>query len=608
MKICVAQLEIIPGEPELNTNKILAAIDKAESEGADLLVTSEMSIPGYLIGDNWERLQFIDECERYGEDIIRATRDKHIAVIFGNIAKFDNTQNEDGRVRKSNMAILAANGEILGTQIKTLQPNYREFDDNRHFYDKRKLSQSFDSDTRDTYTNSVFTVNGVKIGMLLCEDGWNADYPLNPIEYFETKPDLIVNISCSPFTSGKNNKRHRIFAKNAIAQQIPILYVNNVGVQNNGKNIFTFDGGSCIYDKQGNIRDFYELFEEATEIFDIDLISLFENTAPILAEDIGALYQAIEYGARRFMESHGITKVVIGVSGGIDSCLVTAIMSRIVKPENLYLINMPSEFNSKTTISIAEELHKSLGCKYYSIPIGASVELTQTQIRDAFGEELSEFSLQNVQARDRSSRILSAIAQHVGGVFTCNGNKSELTVGYCTMLGDLSGFLAPIADLWKTQVYEMAEYFNQNIHNIIPEEVFTIVPSAELSATQNVDEGKGDPIIYKYHDKLFASWVEKWDRSTPEDFLEWLQEGNGVVEKNLGLDFELISLFSTKEDIIADLERWWNLYNGLAIAKRIQSPPLISVSRRSFGFDLRESQMKAHYSRRYYELKKAILG
>lgn len=608
MKICIAQLEIIPGEPELNTNKILAAIDKAESEGADVLVASEMSVPGYLIGDNWERLQFIDECERYGEDIIKATRDKHIAVIFGNIAKFDNLKNEDGRVRKSNVAVLAANGEIVGTQIKTLQPNYREFDDNRHFYDKRKLSQSFDSEKIGNYTNSVFTVNGVKIGMLLCEDGWDADYPLNPIEYFETKPDLIVNISCSPFTNGKNNKRHRTFAKNALDNNLPILYVNNVGVQNNGKNIFTFDGGSCMYDKQGNSRDFYKPFEEAVEIFDIDLARQFEDKPSLLENDIGALYQAIDYGTRRFMEFHGITKVVIGVSGGIDSCLVAAIMSQIVKPENLYLINMPSQFNSQTTISIAKELHKSIGCKYYSIPIEASVELTNTQIRDAFGEELSEFSLQNVQARDRSSRILSAVAQHIGGVFTCNGNKSELTVGYCTMLGDLSGFLAPIADLWKTQVYEMAQYVNQNISNIIPEEVFTIVPSAELSATQNVDERKGDPIIYQYHDKLFASWVEKWDRSTPEDFLEWLSEGVGAVEKNLDLDFELMSLFSTKDDIIADLERWWNLYNGLAIAKRIQSPPLISVSRRSFGFDLRESQMKAHYSRRYYELKKEILG
>ena len=153
----------------------------------------------------------------------------------------------------------------------------------------------------------------------------------------------------------------------------------------------------------------------------------------------------------------------------------------------------------------------------------------------------------------------------------------------------------------------MSEYFNKNVKNVIPERVFTIPPSAELSLSQAVDEGKGDPIVYKYHDKLFASWVERWNRATPEDILEWYK--NNELEEKLELEKGILSsIFKSDKDFVDDLERWWNLHNGLAVAKRVYGPSIVTVSRRAFGFDMRETLGTAHYSKRYFELKKAILS
>ena len=214
--------------------------------------------------------------------------------------------------------------------------------------------------------------------------------------------------------------------------------------------------------------------------------------------------------------------------------------------------------------------------------------------------------MENVQARDRSSRVLSAISGAFGGVFTCNANKSEATVGYTTLYGDLGGFLANIADLWKGEVYQLARHVNEQVFKraVIPEGSFAVTPSAELSSAQNVDEGKGDPILYPYHDKVFASWVERWNRATPEDLLAWY--ANGTLEREIGYDGKIADLFPDAATFTADLERWWNLYSGLAVAKRVQAPPVLAVKRRAFGFDHREAIMKPWYGTRYRELKKKL--
>jgi NAD+ synthase (glutamine-hydrolysing) len=200
------------------------------------------------------------------------------------------------------------------------------------------------------------------------------------------------------------------------------------------------------------------------------------------------------------------------------------------------------------------------------------------------------------------------MAAAFGGGFTCNANKSELTVGYSTLYGDQAGFLAALADLWKHQVYALAQFLNEQIYRreVIPQETIDLVPSAELSWEQAVDEGKGDPLIYPYHDYLFRAFMEYWNRATPEDILSWYLQG--TLEDRLGCQSGLVSrCFASHHDFIADLEKWWNLYTGMGVAKRIQAPPVLAISRRAYGFDHREAQNQAYFTAEYFKLKAKLL-
>lgn len=632
IKICLAQIEVIPANPQANLKKILGCIDKAWKDGADVISLSEMVVPGYILGDMWERKSFIEECEECTKEIVKASTG--IVVLFGNVWSLNGLKNEDGRIRKHNTAIVAYNQRVYDYRIKSLQPNYREFDDNRHFYDNRKLMfdtivekdgvGEMDTYLINNYQLSYALPNGIRIGCMLCEDGWDSDYTLSPSQYLFPNCDIVFNLSCSPFTYGKADKRNRVFSAQAQKYGKPLVYVNCVGVQNNGKNIYTFDGDSCIYDKDGNQFNPYTKFDEGCETFEIDIdssfvnqnlkikkvdrfydIGLSYNTFECSKDDIGTLHKSIVYGCKKFMESVGIKKVVIGASGGIDSAVVATIMQEVVGSENLTLVNMPSKYNSKLTIGAAEKLANNLGCKYLTVPVSPSVELTVKQMDDC-GIVLSEFALENVQARDRSSRILAAVASSVGGAFTCNANKTEMTVGYTTLYGDLGGFMCPLGDLWKGQVYELAMYINDiNGMEIIPIDSINVVPSAELSDKQDVTKGLGDPLVYPYHDKLFSSWVEKWDRATPEDTLRWYLDG--TINTILGYEGDVYKLFPTVELFTQDLERWWFCHNGLSVAKRVQGPPILACSRRSFGYDMRETQVGVHYTKAYKKMKELAI-
>lgn len=641
LRICLAQIEVVPGNPAVNTATMLDAIRKAKEDKADVIVFPEMSIPGYLIGDTWERESILNDCMEFEKDIVGASED--IVTIFGNVTCDPHNVNEDGRVRKYNTAVIAHRRSVVSRRIKSLQPNYREFDDNRHFYDYRKLMfdemkergidgvRNSDGYIRSHYQRSVTLFdkefrcdNDIRIGVMLCEDGWDDDYAIKPASYLYPDCDILINISCSPFTFGKNDKRNRVFSKKAKSFGKPLVYVNCVGVQNNGKTVYTFDGNSCIYDKNGVMFNPYTTFTSSVETFDIDLDSGFENNTTLKRkkvdsfydigisydtlgdskDDIGTIHKAITYGLTRFMASTGIKKVVIGASGGIDSSVVAAIICDIIGPENLTLVNMPSRYNSDLTKNAAKQLATNLKCKYVVIPVEDSVEVTKRQLAEA-GLAYTDFIIENVQARDRSSRILAAVAASVGGAFTCNANKSEMTVGYTTLYGDLGGFIAPISDLWKGQVYELANYINDiNGMTIIPMDSINVVPSAELSDKQDVTKGLGDPLIYPYHDKLFSSWVERWNRASPEDNLKWYLAG--VLGVMIGYEGDIKLLFPDVKDFIKDLEKWWNCYCGLAVAKRIQAPPVLAVSRRAFGFDHRETQMPPYYSKGYLALKDMV--
>lgn len=327
----------------------------------------------------------------------------------------------------------------------------------------------------------------------------------------------------------------------------------------------------------------------------------------------------MQYGIRQFLTQTGIKNIVIGASGGIDSALNAALYSTVLPPENLYLVNMPSRYNSDMTKDLAYQLARNIGCHYGVFPIEEGVSVTIEQLENtSFTKyntflQLSTLAKENIQARDRSSRILAGIASAVNGAFTCNGNKTEFTVGYATMYGDLAGFLAVTGDVWKTDVYALARYMNETIfqREVIPQGSIDVVPSAELSDAQDITQGLGDPLQYEYHDCLFRAFVEgtphtlPHQRLTPEDILRAYE--NDTLESLLELPNPISHYFTSTEQFINDLERWWKSFNGLAVAKRIQSPPLFLISERAFGTDLSESQLKPYVSRDYEACKSRLL-
>ncbi|GBF35586.1 NAD synthetase [Desulfocucumis palustris] len=631
LRAALGQMEVAPGRPDINTKTMLEMMEAARQRKAHMIIFPEMAIPGYLLGDTWEQPGFLRDCENYGRAVIEASRG--ICVLFGNVAVDWSKTGDDGRVRKYNAFFVAGNGRLHGEdnfpypfRIKTLHPNYRLFDDTRHFYSLRKLALELGKRVDELLQPVNLEIAGEKIslGCILCEDGWSDDYSVKPIqEICSNGPvDLLVNISSSPFTLGKNNKRNRVFAGQAGKTGVPLVYVNNVGIQNNGKTVYTFDGFSTVYSGKGEVLHHCAPFRQALEVVEINLFRDGDCSPGVMPPDdrgAASIYQAVSYGTERFLRSTGIERVVVGLSGGIDSAVGAALYTRVLGPGNVLLVNMPSKFNSLTTRNLSMKLAGNLDCLYTVMPIQESVDytveqLSRTPVTDLRGGKefnltIAPLVMENIQARDRSARVLAGIAAAFGGGFTCNANKSEMTVGYTTLYGDLAGFFACLADLWKHQVYQLAEYLNEQVfqREVIPRGIIDIVPSAELSFDQAVDQGKGDPIIYPYHDYLFRAFMEHWNRATPEDILKWYAEG--LLEEKIGCKPGLVkSIFAGPAEFIADLERWWRQYTGMGVAKRIQAPPVLAVSRRAYGFDHREAQNGVYYTSEYVRLKSSLLG
>ena len=628
MKIAISQIEIIPSMPCDNTVRIISAISSAKKNNADIIVFPELCISGYMLGDMWESKGFINECEELGEEIIKAS--KGIYVIFGNVASDKSKKNFDGRLRKYNALFVAKDGKLIHNNIdnypfiiKSLLPNYKEFEDPRHFFSLKDLAFENNADIKEYLKPLEIECNGkkIKLGLTICEDAWSSNYSFSPMDIINSNKDvdLFINISSSPYTLVKDTKRHKMYGEIASKHNIPLVYVNNVGIQNNGKTVYTFDGGSAVYDNKGNLLLTGNRYEDNVYYIEMDIKNKsYPKPIEILEDDeYKFIYDTVIYGIRKFTKSIGVNKIVIGVSGGIDSALSSAMYVSALGKDNVFLVNMPSKFNSNTTKDLAKTLADNLGCSYMVVPIQESVDYTVKQLESSpiikDGNEnylkLSSFVIENIQARDRSSRILSAIAASIEGVFTCNANKTETMVGYSTMYGDSAGFFACLADLWKYQIYGLAKYVNEKVfgREIIPEGTINIVPSAELSTAQAVDEGKGDPIKYDYHDYLFKFLMESWNRIILEDVLELYI--NDKLEEAIGCQKGILNkYFKTAHDFVDDLEKWWKQFMGMGITKRIQAPPILAVSRRSFGFGNREAQNRVYYTARYLYLKNKLLN
>ncbi len=627
IKIICRQLEVIPGRPDLNFDKILAAMDEARSRGADILLLPEMALPGYLIGDLWEQQSFIDDCEYYARQITEASAG--ICVMFGSVASENGKLNEDGRVRKYNAAFACQDGSLVGGYlersfiIKNSLPNYREFDDCRHFYSLQKLCAEENASVSQALQPLTLCIRGeqVRIGLMLCEDGWTENYHLNvPQTLAQNGAQLLCNLSCSPYTLGKNRKRNRLFSTQARAAGIPLIYCNNVGIQNNGKNIFTYDGCTSAYNGDGTLVTSAEMYADTTLefIWDTTAGCINPTCAPAkLPQEPESVYKALRYGTAKFLQQCGIKRMTIGLSGGIDSAVTAAMYVDILGPENVLLLNLPSRYNSSTTRDIALRIAQALGTNYAVIPISESFDHTVAQLEntpitnfadgESFNLQLGGLVRENIQARDRGARVIAAAAAAFGGAFSCNSNKAELSVGYATFYGDICGALAMIGDIWKHQVYALGRYLNDVVfgRTVIPEEIFHIRPSAELSDAQTVGKG-GDPLVYDYHDYLLRAFIENWHKTTPADILRWYKAGTLAAE--LGCTQAAIDeACPTAAALINDLERWWKLFAGFAVAKRIQAPPILSLTKRAFGYDHREAQLSPYFSREYYSLKKDLL-
>lgn len=630
LKIACGQMEIIAGRPDLNTKKMLELIGLAKNDKVDILLFPELAVPGSMIGDLWEQTDFLKDCETYGQEIIEAAQD--IIVIFGNVAIDWKRKNKDGHVRKYNAAFAAQDGKLVPTGqgldyvAKTSLPAYREFDDPRYFSGQEMLLKDKRISLKNGMGLVTVTLHGqeYKMGLLLCEDGWTDNYPINvPVMLKQSGADILCNLSNSPFTLGKNSKRHALFGSQAKELQLPVIYCNNTGIQNTGKNIYTFDGQSCVYGPDGMVKAAAPMFEEKLLTFswdkEHDKIRAYAAQDELITtedDDAEILYKTIRYGTSRFLQQTGIKRMVLGASGGIDSAVTAALFTDILGPHQVLLVNMPSRYNSELTKNLAQNLAENLGCCYTITPINESVSHTVEQLytpihnyttnRD-FKVELTGLMYENIQARDRGSRILAGFSAAFKGGISCNANKAEITVGYGTFYGDLIGLFCPLGDLWKHQVYALGKYLNESVfkRNVIPEQIFTIRPSAELSQEQTVGNG-GDPLVYEYHDYLLRAFVENWDTSSPAEILKHYIHHD--LEAFLGCRAGILSqIFHTHAAFCKDLERWYGLFTGLAVAKRIQAPPILSLSKRAFGTDYREAQLTTYYSLEYKSLKEKLL-
>lgn len=612
VNFAIAQMDVIPGHPDKNVAKILKETELAKKRKIDVIIFPEMAVPGYLLGDEWENDAFIRDLMGFNEKILAAS--SGIAVMWGNVQADFTKVGEDGRSRKYNAVHIAQEGEWVnngvfpGHTFKTLEPKYREFDDERHFFSMLKLAVERGVDLSDLLKPFPIAIGNevVPIGAILCEDMWWVDYGINPSHILvKNGAEVIVNISCSPWTWRKNDKRHRVVKSILEKDPVPFIYDNNVGVQNNGKNLFLFDGATTVYNADGSIMQTAHDYQEETIDVTVGPAKKTEFTPVALSHerDTEELYQGLIYGIRKFCNQLN-KKTLLGISGGIDSALSTSLLVDALGKDAVLGVNMPSRFNADVTKNAARKLAQNLGIEYRIYPIQASVDLTVKEL-EGMGYTVTSDILENIQARDRGGRVLPALAASLDRIFVNNGNKTEVALGYATLYGDINGAVAPLGDLFKYEIYQLAEFINK-LHGseVIPQEILDLVPSAELSEEQDVTKGKGDPILYPYHDKLLRAFIEF--RRDPEDILDMYR--NGTLEDVLLVNKGLVNrYFPTAKQFIDDLEQKWRLFK-INYFKRIQAPPIIAVSKRAFGYDLRESQNGVYFTERFKELKKEILN
>ncbi|MCR4962674.1 MAG: NAD(+) synthase [Firmicutes bacterium] len=573
MSIVIGQMEVASGDPARNKNAMLQMIGRAKEMQADLLVFPEACLSGLFLGENFCRRGFFEDCQAFCREVAQTAQG--LAVVFGVV------EAAEGKWRNS--VYLAADGQLQRLQAPmgdSFAPGY--------YQDFLPAAEG------KIYTLSI-DGKDCRIGFL------TGDWRGKTLPYAANDLDLLIHMALEPLLLDNRALQPAVEGR-------PFLRVNGAGLLPRGKHNYLYSGGSYYMDAEKRITHRAQFLQ--SDILDCRGAA----SAPLEAipED-AALAQALTWGVRLFCRHIGVGQAVIGISGGIDSALAACVYSRALGPENVLLVSMPSQYNSELTQEYAYRMSQGLQTDYVCLPIQKQVDYIRDLFREkqgisAAGEPLSfhldGFAMENVQARERT-RLLAAISAARKAIFSNNGNKAELSVGYCTFYGDLAGAFAAAADLWKFQVYQAARYM-QTLYPQAPlAEIAALRPSAELSPNQDVTKGMGDPLRYAYHDHLLRGWVEKG--LEPGDVLAAYRQGRLAVL--LGCDAAATEgLFPTDEAFIEDLQYWWRCYNGSGVAKRMQAPPMLALTRRPLGGAAPETQGAAYLSRQFLEEKRQLLG
>ena len=565
LRIAMAQINTTVGDLEGNTKKILQYIEQARHLGVDLITFPELAITGYPPEDLLLMPQFVNENLDYLKEIIKAT--SGICVIVGFVDKKDDLYNA---------AAIINNGTLAGVYHKIYLPNYGVFDENRYFQGGNEIP--------------VFNLGETAIGLNICEDMW---YPEGPTTTQTLKggAELIVNISASPYHAEKGNSRKRMLATRAADNIVIVAFNNLVG----GQDELIFDGGSMILDQKGDLLCQGKQFEEDFIVTDLNLDAVFlqrihdprrrkDKFAPSDHEDnlrkidlkmaktqkkpalpkrdiedvsrLEEVYRALVLGVSDYVKKNGFKKVVLGLSGGIDSSLAAAIAADALGRENVIGVAMPSPYTSSESQEDAENLASNFKIKFKSIPIVDAIKAYERMLSSEFQGLTPDVTEENLQARIRAN-ILMALSNKFGWLVLTTGNKSESSVGYCTLYGDMAGGFGVIKDVPKTLVYELARYRNSiEETEVIPRRVLIKPPSAELRPEQK-DTDSLPP--YSILDPILQAYVEE-DKS---------------LEEILSMGFE--------EEIVKEVIRLVNRNEY----KRRQSPPGIKITPRGLGKDRR---------------------
>lgn len=463
MKIALVQMNCIVGDVEGNAHKILKFYNKAKALGANLVCFSEMVLVGYPPRDLLDLPYFISEIETLTEEIAKKTDE--VALVFGSIAR--STKGVGAPLY--NQAVWCERGTITTRVSKRLLPSYDVFDETRYFEPGSFVSP--------------IEFCGKKIGLTICEDIWNISeikphrlYAVDPVEELKRSgANLMINLSASPYSKRKIHQRIQLLQKCAKTEAIDLLYVNQVG----GNDELIFDGGSMFVSSAGKLLILAPFFKEHITLIDTEMRG---NPSLTPLDEVALTYEALVLGLKDYVKKCGFKKVVLGLSGGVDSALVAALAVKALGPKNVVGVLMSSRYTSKESIQDALKLAKNLKIETKTISIDKIHRSFEASFVKLFGKKKTNVTEENIQARIRGN-LLMAFSNKEGHMVLTTGNKSELAVGYSTLYGDMVGGLAVISDLYKGQVYELCRLINRR-KNIIPENILNKAPTAELKPNQ----------------------------------------------------------------------------------------------------------------------------